>query len=133
MAANTPATVALTRAGIEFTPHHYEMEQLSSDEATYGEAVAASLGVAPQRLFKTLVAEAMLRIREESGPAAILNYRSGGSLGMMKKVSDGFFEAFGPVTVKSGDICAGAGSQTGSQDRGHTKNRGKKNSQSTGD
>lgn len=56
------------------------------------------------------IAGALLRIRGESGGAAILHYRCGGSLGMMKKVSDGFFEAFGPVTVKSGDICAGAGS-----------------------
>ena len=30
------------------------------------------------------VAETLLRIREASGPAAILNYRSGGSLGLMK-------------------------------------------------
>ena len=56
-----------------------------------------------------LIAETMLRIRKESGPAAILNYRSGGSLGIMKHVTDYFFERFGPVTIKSGDICSGAG------------------------
>jgi anaerobic selenocysteine-containing dehydrogenase len=56
-----------------------------------------------------LVAEKMLRIREESGAAAILNYRSGGSLGLLKHVIDYFFERFGPVTIKSGDICSGAG------------------------
>ena len=55
------------------------------------------------------IAEAMLRIREESGAAAVLNYRCGGSLGMMKHVTDYFFERFGPVTIKSGDICSGAG------------------------
>lgn len=55
------------------------------------------------------VAEAMLRIREESGPAALFNYRCGGSLGLMKHVTDYFFEKFGPVTIKSGDICSGAG------------------------
>jgi anaerobic selenocysteine-containing dehydrogenase len=64
------------------------------------------------------IAGAMLRIREESGGAAILHYRCGGSLGMMKRVSDGFFEAFGPVTVKSGDICAGAGSAAQQADFG---------------
>lgn len=56
-----------------------------------------------------LIAEKMLRVRDESGSAAILNYRSGGSLGLMKHVTDYFFERFGPVTIKSGDICSGAG------------------------
>jgi anaerobic selenocysteine-containing dehydrogenase len=56
-----------------------------------------------------LVAEKMLRIKSESGGAAILHYRSGGSLGLMKHVSDLFFERFGPVTLKSGDICSGPG------------------------
>ena len=51
----------------------------------------------------------LLRIRAESGPAAIFHYRSGGSLGALKHLSDYFFEKFGPVTVKSGDICSGAG------------------------
>ena len=50
----------------------------------------------------------LLAIRAESGPAAILHYRSGGSLGILKVLSDAFFEAFGPVTVKRGDICSGA-------------------------
>jgi anaerobic selenocysteine-containing dehydrogenase len=56
-----------------------------------------------------LAAATMLRIREESGGAAILHYRSGGSLGLMKHVNDAFFERFGPVTVKWGSICSGAG------------------------
>lgn len=55
------------------------------------------------------IAETMLRIRAESGGAAILNYKSGGSLGLMKHVTEAFLERFGPVTTKSGDICAGAG------------------------
>jgi anaerobic selenocysteine-containing dehydrogenase len=56
-----------------------------------------------------LVAEKLLRVKSESGPAAILHYRSGGSLGVLKAVTDFLFERFGPVTVKSGDICSGAG------------------------
>jgi anaerobic selenocysteine-containing dehydrogenase len=56
-----------------------------------------------------LIAEKMLRIKSESGGAAILNYRSGGTLGMMKFVNDAFFALFGPCAVKSGDICSGAG------------------------
>lgn len=51
------------------------------------------------------IAETMLRVKTESGPAAILHYRSGGSLGLVKFLSDRLFGLFGPVTVKSGDIC----------------------------
>lgn len=54
-------------------------------------------------------AERLLAIRSESGPASILHYRSGGSLGLVKNVVDYFFELLGPVTVKRGDICSGAG------------------------
>lgn len=50
-------------------------------------------------------------IRAESGPEAVFHYRSGGSLGLLKGVADRFFEAFGPVTIKSGDICSGAGEE----------------------
>ena len=56
-----------------------------------------------------LIAEKMLRIKSESGGAAILHYRSGGTLGVMKFLSDRFFELFGPCAEKSGDICSGAG------------------------
>jgi anaerobic selenocysteine-containing dehydrogenase len=54
-----------------------------------------------------LAAQQLLAIRAESGPAAILNYRSGGSLGLLKHVVDHLFEQFGPVTIKRGDICSG--------------------------
>jgi len=54
-------------------------------------------------------ARELTRIRGESGPASIFYYRSGGTLGMMGAVVDLFFERFGPVTVKRGDICSGAG------------------------
>lgn len=47
--------------------------------------------------------------RRDHGPASILHYRSGGSLGMLKHVADLLFARFGPVTVKRGDICSGAG------------------------
>lgn len=54
-------------------------------------------------------AQNLLRIRAESGPAAIFHYRSGGSLGLFKNVADHLFELFGPVTTKRGDICSGGG------------------------
>lgn len=56
-----------------------------------------------------VAAERLLAIRAESGPAAIFHYRSGGSLGLLKHLSDYFFERFGPCTTKRGDICSGAG------------------------
>lgn len=56
------------------------------------------------------VAAELLRVRAESGPEAILHYRSGGTLGMVvAAASDLFFHRFGPVTTKRGDICSGAG------------------------
>ena len=54
--SSTPATAALSRAGVAYTAHLYEMDGLPG-ATTYGEAVAEALGVAPERLFKTLVAE----------------------------------------------------------------------------
>ncbi len=54
-------------------------------------------------------AERLLAIRAEHGPAAIFHYRSGGTLGLLGSLTDHFFELFGPVTTKRGDICSGAG------------------------
>lgn len=51
---NTPAVTFLTRSGVTFAVREY---LLTEDADTYGEAVAISLGVAPERLFKTLIAE----------------------------------------------------------------------------
>jgi Cys-tRNA(Pro)/Cys-tRNA(Cys) deacylase len=53
-AGGTPATVALTQAGIAHTLHPYAHEDGTS---SYGEEAAAALGVAPERIFKTLVAQ----------------------------------------------------------------------------
>ena len=49
----TPATEALRRAGVAFTPHEYG--PVEDPEGTYGEAIAAVLGIDPARVFKTLV------------------------------------------------------------------------------
>lgn len=69
-----------------------------------GELVPVSLDEALD-----VAAERLLRIRRESGGAAILHYRSGGSLGLLGHVADRFFERFGPCATKIGDICSGAG------------------------
>ncbi|MGD9572166.1 MAG: Cys-tRNA(Pro) deacylase [Thermoleophilia bacterium] len=49
----TPATVALTRAGIAFTARPYEHDPRAE---SYGLEAAAALGVEPERVFKTLMA-----------------------------------------------------------------------------
>ncbi|MGR0219372.1 Cys-tRNA(Pro) deacylase [Agromyces sp. ZXT2-6] len=51
--AGTPATVALTRAGIRFTALAYEHDPRA---AAYGLEAAEKLGIAPERVFKTLLA-----------------------------------------------------------------------------
>jgi Cys-tRNA(Pro)/Cys-tRNA(Cys) deacylase len=50
----TPATVALTRAGVPFTVHAYEHDRSA---ASYGLEAAAVLGLAPDQVFKTLLAD----------------------------------------------------------------------------
>ncbi|MCM2392354.1 Cys-tRNA(Pro) deacylase [Streptomyces albipurpureus] len=50
----TPATVALTTAGADFTMHAYDHDPASP---SYGEEAAQALGIAPSRIFKTLVAD----------------------------------------------------------------------------
>jgi Cys-tRNA(Pro)/Cys-tRNA(Cys) deacylase len=49
----TPAIAALTRAGIPHTVHPYEHDPRA---ASYGLEAAQALGVAPERVLKTLVA-----------------------------------------------------------------------------
>ncbi|MEU0987068.1 Cys-tRNA(Pro) deacylase [Streptomyces sp. NPDC005953] len=50
----TPATVALSAAGAEFVVHAYDHDPAA---ASYGEEAARVMGVSPNRVFKTLVAE----------------------------------------------------------------------------
>ncbi|MEO6533948.1 MAG: Cys-tRNA(Pro) deacylase [Pseudolysinimonas sp.] len=56
--SGTPATVALVAAGIAFTEHAYHHDPAAANfglEAA--EALGISLGVEPERIFKTLLAE----------------------------------------------------------------------------
>ena len=55
MAKGTPATVALTRAGVTFKLHEYAYDP---DAARIGMQAAEALGVVPARLLKTLMARA---------------------------------------------------------------------------
>lgn len=52
--AGTPATVALTRAGVSFTTHAYEHDPAAS---SYGLEAAEALGLDPEQVFKTLFVE----------------------------------------------------------------------------
>jgi len=65
-----------------------------------------------------LAAQKIRQIKAESGAAAILNYRSGGSLGLMKHVNDYIWERIGPVAIKTGDVCSGAGDAAQMEDFG---------------
>ncbi|HEU4418713.1 MAG TPA: molybdopterin-dependent oxidoreductase [Planctomycetota bacterium] len=78
----------------------------------------ASLEPASWEEALDLIAGKLLQVRAESGPAAIFHYRSGGSLGILKHLTDLFFDQFGPCTGKVGDICSGAGETAQIQDLG---------------
>ena len=52
--ASTPATAALARAGIPFAERSYAHDPGATD---FGAEAAAALGVPPERVFKTLLAE----------------------------------------------------------------------------
>jgi Cys-tRNA(Pro)/Cys-tRNA(Cys) deacylase len=55
----TPATTALTGAGIDFWLHSYEHHP---DAASFGAEASQALGVDPGRMFKTLLASAQQRL-----------------------------------------------------------------------
>lgn len=53
-AGGTPATVALSAAGVAHTMHAYDHDP---SHPSYGEEAAEAMGVSPDRVFKTLVAD----------------------------------------------------------------------------
>ena len=53
-AGGTPATAALTAAGIRFLPHSYDHDPTNTD---YGTEAASALGLDPEQVFKTLLAD----------------------------------------------------------------------------
>jgi Cys-tRNA(Pro)/Cys-tRNA(Cys) deacylase len=54
VALGTPATVALAAAGIPFTPHAYEHDAANTN---FGLEAASALGLDPEQVFKTLLAD----------------------------------------------------------------------------
>lgn len=59
MANGTPATIALTAAGIRFTTHSYAHE---STHRNFGEEAASALQLDPERVFKTLIVDAEAKL-----------------------------------------------------------------------
>src|ERR1700754_747441 len=53
-AAGTPATAVLNDQGVDHTLHPYDVSPAAPN---YGALVAQALGIAPERVFKTLIAE----------------------------------------------------------------------------
>ena len=53
MATGTPATALLVKRGVAYTLHPYRHDPRAE---AFGDEAAAALGVAPQRIFKTLIA-----------------------------------------------------------------------------
>jgi Cys-tRNA(Pro)/Cys-tRNA(Cys) deacylase len=64
MAKATPATVALTKAGVAFQLHEYDYDP---NAARIGMQAAQALGVDPARLLKTLMA----RVNDKPGGAVV--------------------------------------------------------------
>ena len=58
----TPATLALAAAGVEFRVHEFHHDP---GERNSGQAAAAALGVEPDRVFKTLLADVTVDGRVE--------------------------------------------------------------------
>ena len=88
-----------------FLDRQYAAERLTTPLIRIGDCLEPTTwDVALDRIAGTF-----LRARDESGSASILNYRCGGSLGLMKHVTDHFFRQLGPLTEKTGDVCSGAG------------------------
>ena len=100
--------------------HQYASERLLRPraKAAWLEAQGVAVTAAPDghgfvevdwEVVLDLIAHQLLTIREQSGPAAIAHYRGGGSLGLLKHLTDAVFEHLGPCATKRGDICSGAG------------------------
>ncbi len=86
--AATPAIDHLEQREIPHVVHTYELGSL--DEITYGEAVAATLGIEPERAFKTLVAEvdgepalAIVPVAARLSPKKLARARGGKRAGMI--------------------------------------------------
>ena len=79
-----------------FLEHQYDPQRITSPLMRRN----GSLEPVSWEVALDCIAKKLIQVKEESGPAAILHYRSGGSMGMMKFVTNYFFEQLGPVAIK---------------------------------
>jgi anaerobic selenocysteine-containing dehydrogenase len=109
----------VTRGFLCYRTDHYLERQYSKERLTRplvrkdGQLAESSWSEALD-----LVAERLRHARDSYGFSSIFHYQSGGSLGMMKQLNRHFFELFGPVRHKRGDICSGAGDAAQTLDMG---------------
>ncbi|MEO5727564.1 MAG: molybdopterin-dependent oxidoreductase, partial [Byssovorax sp.] len=92
------------------TDHYLERQQYSPERLT--RPLIRKNGVLEPASWDEaldLVARKLAEARTEHGAESVFHYQSGGSLGLMKLLNGHFFEHFGPITKKIGDICSGAG------------------------
>lgn len=89
----------------KFLDRQYDADRVTTPLLRTGDGFAP---ISWDRAIET-IASKLETILAESGPSAVFHYKSGGSLGLMKHVTEYFFEKIGPVAIKSGDICSGAG------------------------
>jgi anaerobic selenocysteine-containing dehydrogenase len=97
-----------------FLERQYSPERLTEPLVRKGGALAPATWDEALDLVAERIAEALHR----HGASSILHYTSGGSLGLMKMVNRHFFQLLGPVTLKRGDICSGAGEAAQAADMG---------------
>ncbi|MFO0551264.1 MAG: molybdopterin-dependent oxidoreductase [Polyangiaceae bacterium] len=105
-------THPVTRGFLCYRTNHYLAERQYSPERLARPLVRGRSGDFEEVNWDAaldLCAERLLAAKAQFGPASILHYQSGGSLGAMKLLNGRLFEHFGPVTRKRGDICSGAG------------------------
>lgn len=100
----------VTRGALCYRTNHFLSTQYSPDRLLQP-LLRKSGELAPVSWDEALdfIAEGLERTKREWGAASIVHYRSGGTLGLLAHLTDYFFSLFGPVTVKRGDICSGAG------------------------
>ncbi len=100
----------VTRGFLCYRTDHYLERQYSAERLTQP-LVRRGGALSPATWDEALdlVAGKLAEARDRHGPASILHYQSGGSLGLLKLLNRRFFELLGPVTHKRGDICSGAG------------------------
>lgn len=101
----------ITRGYLCHRTDHYLDRQYSAERLTQPLIRRAGGALEPATWSEALdlVAHKLAEARDRHGFSSIFHYQSGGSLGLLKQLNRHFFEIFGPVTHKRGDICSGAG------------------------